>query len=41
MITSGEDIKEEGYKIGVCKEAKELIANLPYEADRSTETGVK
>ena len=31
MITSGEDIKEEGYKIGVCKEAKELIANLPYE----------
>ena len=31
MITSGEDIKEEGYKIGVCKEAKDLIANLPYE----------
>ena len=23
MITSGEDLKEEGYKIGVCKEAKD------------------
>ena len=31
MITSGEDLKEEGYKIGVCKEAKELVKNLPYE----------
>ncbi len=31
MITSGEDLKEEGYKIGVCKEAKELVGNLPYE----------
>ena len=35
MITSGEDIKEEGYKIGVCKEVKELIANLPYELTRA------
>ena len=41
MITSGEDLKEEGYKIGVCKEAKELVKNLPYELTTAQEKSVK
>ena len=31
MITSGEDSRKKDTRSGVCKEAKELVKNLPYE----------
>lgn len=36
MITSGEDLKEEGYKIGVCKEAKRTGKESSIRVDYST-----